>query len=191
MLHSNWATSRPSLCTNFQNVWSSGIRSVQYRNLKKYLFRNPSSTGIKAWSGTGMLRYGTEMVDVGIPMPAASTSMPVLSPWGFLTLCCWKKLVKSCDMLLWNYLLLIQMLSKTIERSLWVDSENAFQKVVLDPEWSCRKPPVTSKIWRISLHPMSDRNGDPINQSQKREFTQEISELLSNYIEANKKAFCK
>jgi hypothetical protein len=47
--------------------------------MKKYLFRNQSSTGIKAWSGTGMLRYGTEMMDVGITMPAASTSMPVLT----------------------------------------------------------------------------------------------------------------
>ncbi len=187
MLHSNWATSRPSLCTNFQNAWSSGIRSVRYRNEKKYLFRNQSSTGIKAWSGTGMLWYGTEMMVVGIPMPAASTSMPVLSPWGFLTLCCWKKL----DMLLWNDLLIIQMHSKTIERSLWVDPENAFQKIALDHEWSCRKPPVTNKIWRISLHPMSDRHGDPINQSQKREFTRGISELLSNYIEANKEAFFK
>ncbi len=27
--------------------------------------------------GTGILRYRTEMLDAGIPMPAASTSMPM------------------------------------------------------------------------------------------------------------------
>ncbi len=39
-----------------------------------------SGTGISApQSGTGMLRYRTEMLDAGIPMPAASASMPMPS----------------------------------------------------------------------------------------------------------------
>ncbi len=39
-----------------------------------------SGTGIRVTqSGTGMLRYRTEMLDAGIPMPAASVSMPMPS----------------------------------------------------------------------------------------------------------------
>jgi hypothetical protein len=39
-----------------------------------------SGTGIRVpQSGTGMLRYRTEMLDTGIPMPAASASMPLPS----------------------------------------------------------------------------------------------------------------
>jgi hypothetical protein len=31
-----------------------------------------------AQSGTGMIRYWTEKLDAGIPMPAASVSMPIM-----------------------------------------------------------------------------------------------------------------
>jgi hypothetical protein len=35
-------------------------------------------------SGTGMLRYQTEIQDAGMPMPAASTSLPMPSYWYFI-----------------------------------------------------------------------------------------------------------
>ncbi len=58
MLHPNWAT------------YSTFVQFLTCRN-----------AGL---SGTGMLRYRTEMLDAGIPMPAASASMPMPSYVNYL-----------------------------------------------------------------------------------------------------------
>ncbi len=53
---------------------------IPFCNFVKCRNAGLSGTGIRvAQSGTGMLRYRTEMLDAGIPMPAPSASMPMHS----------------------------------------------------------------------------------------------------------------
>jgi hypothetical protein len=58
-----------------RNVGLSGIQSVRYRNEQHFRCR----CRCRNQFGTGMLRYLTEIQDAGMPMPAASTSMPMPS----------------------------------------------------------------------------------------------------------------
>jgi hypothetical protein len=67
-------------CTLFVNAWLSGIRSVWYLNEKRMMMPEPVRYLNEATqSGTGMLRYQTDMLYVGMPMPGASALMAMPS----------------------------------------------------------------------------------------------------------------
>jgi hypothetical protein len=113
-----------------------------------------------------MLRYGTEMMVVEIPMLSSANG-------GF-----WRVVVeKNCLKVVTCFFEMIYLQYKCFQRPLKGHYE-------LTLKMHSRKLPLIlndhaeSRLWQ----------GDPINQSQKREFTREISELLRNYIEANKEA---
>ncbi len=79
VLNSNWVT---SFRTIFYNVampdWSASSQSGT--RLKKMLMPEPFWYRNKeTQSGAGMLRYGTEMIYAGLPMPVASALMPMPS----------------------------------------------------------------------------------------------------------------
>ncbi len=60
----------------FLNTRLLGMQSVWYQNENKCQYQNHSCTGIwRPQSGTGMLRYQTEMTDAGMLMPAVLALM--------------------------------------------------------------------------------------------------------------------
>ncbi len=62
-----------------QNAGLSGIRSVRYRTEKTNDAGNSPVPDQAKASGIFLVRYRTEIIDAGMPMPALVSSMPIPS----------------------------------------------------------------------------------------------------------------